>query len=239
MPAYSHAATNAWRNKSCAPISLPFQIGSSSRGRGECALPLRCSGAKSCRAVWARANGPKVIVREDAGIVPVSKVKLNGVSTYGIGRLRLRLWLEHRQRRRRCKGRVAPGEVFFLRAFVIAGRARTLVAQVRKVVMRVMAIRPSNVEASARRNVNLDVGWFLALVDGSRHENRVNSSNHRLSSTGYRQPRRKETADSPSGPSQRRIRLREYATGSPGSGRCPWAADLLRDGKTVRKQRLS
>ena len=67
---------------------------------------------------------------------------------------------------------------FFLDAFVIAGRARTVVSEVDKIEMARVTVGPSDVHTRAAAHVNLHAGRLASRVDGKRHEKKfyVNKS---------------------------------------------------------------
>jgi len=111
-----------------------------------------------------------MLVGEDASVVTIGEVKLDGVSTDSVGRLGCGLGLKHREGRRGCKGGRRTGQRFFLGALVVAGGAGALVAKIGKIVVGVMAVRPGDVESGARRDVDFDVGGLLAIVDRDGHE---------------------------------------------------------------------
>jgi len=91
-----------------------------------------------------------MIVGIDAGGMTVRKRNLDGVVAHLRGGSRSRLGLEHRQRwRRRECGRSFRQQVF-LAAFVVAGGARTVVAQIKEIEVGSVAVRPSDIYARIR-----------------------------------------------------------------------------------------
>src|SRR6267154_3059663 len=84
-------------------------------------------------AFGAGADGTEMIVGIDAGRVAVGERDLDSVVPYLCGGGGAGLGLEHRKRRRRYEGRRGFRQRSFLVAFVIAGGARTVVAQVDEV----------------------------------------------------------------------------------------------------------
>ena len=110
-----------------------------------------------------------MIVGVDARGVAIRKSDLNRVIPYLRSGLSARLGLEHGQRRRRCHSRGEGFESFFLAALVVAGRAGTLVAQIRKIVMAGVAVSPGDVYTGAARYVNFDASWLFSQVERSGH----------------------------------------------------------------------
>jgi len=110
-----------------------------------------------------------MIVGVDARGVAIRKSDLNRVIPYLRSGLSARLGLEHGQRRRRCHSRGEGFESFFLATLVVAGRAGTLVAQIRKIVMAGVAVSPGDVYTGAARYVNFDASWLFSQVERSGH----------------------------------------------------------------------
>ena len=105
----------------------------------------------------------------DAGGMAVGKGKLYRILPDRRGRLRARLGLEHRQRRGRCKRRRSLRWRLFLDALVVAGRARTVFSQIRKIKMTGVAVGPGDIHTRAGSDMNLHAGGFAALIDGNGH----------------------------------------------------------------------
>src|SRR5260370_33675565 len=110
-----------------------------------------------------------MIVRVDASRVAVRKIELYRVLPDRRCGLRTRLGLEHGQQRRRRKSRRSFTERFFFEAFVVARRARTILAQIRKIEMAGVTVNPGNVHTRAAAYMNLHAGGLAALVDRQRH----------------------------------------------------------------------
>lgn len=98
----------------------------------------------------------------------IVEADLDGVVPYLRGGLRARLRLVHGQERR--GGKIHGGEGFLLGAFIVAGRAGTMVAEKRKIEVAGMAVRPGDVDTRARFHVHFYGSWLLALIDGCGHE---------------------------------------------------------------------
>src|SRR5437879_1740479 len=111
-------------------------------GRAEFLLALR-----------ARAQGAQVIVAVNAGAVAVAVADLDGVIPHGCRRLGARARLENWQRRRR-RGNGRRECLLFL-SLVVAGGAGAVFAQIRKIIVARVAVRPGDVHACPARNVNL------------------------------------------------------------------------------------
>ncbi len=116
---------------------------------------------KSCGALGARADGAEVFVAEDAGIVAVVEIYLNGVIADLAGGLGANFGLVHGQNRR-GNGRGFPSGMLlvvlpFPFALFVAGSAGTFVAEVRKIVMTSVIVGPGDVHARSGRYVNLNV----------------------------------------------------------------------------------
>src|SRR5690349_23553416 len=110
-----------------------------------------------------------MVVRVDARGVAVGKRDLNGVIPHLRGSFGTRLGLEHGQRRRRRHSLRERLESFFLSAFVVAGSAGALVAQVCEIVMAGVAVGPGDVHTGAARNVNFHASGLFSRVEGSWH----------------------------------------------------------------------
>jgi hypothetical protein len=123
--------------------------------------------AKGFGAFGAGADAAEVVVAEDSGGVAIGEGDLDGVITDCGGGLRARLGFEHWQGC--CGGRPSGGESGFSDAFVVAGGAGTLFAEIGKIVMTGMAVGPGDVDAGAGRYVDLYGGGFFAGVDGDGH----------------------------------------------------------------------
>jgi hypothetical protein len=131
--------------------------------RNELQILLR---AKRCRALRAGTDHAQLFVAVNPGVVPVGEVNLNRVVPYRRSGLRLRFGFEHRQKRR-TRGHRHPRRSgssfafgfpsFGLRFFlprVIACGTRAGIAQVRKVIVARMPVRPGNIHTRAARDVN-------------------------------------------------------------------------------------
>lgn len=100
-----------------------------------------------------------MVVTEDAGIMAVVEVDLHRVVAHLRGRLRAYSRLEHRQRRRRnhCRWRFRTRMLLmFLVAFFVTRSAGTFFAQIRKLVVADVVVRPGDIDAGAGRHMNLD-----------------------------------------------------------------------------------
>src|SRR5580693_3220077 len=100
----------------------------------------------------------------------VGEIYFYGVMADSLRSFRARLRLEHRQDAgwnwSRCSRRRWNFGGFF-RALVTARGARTVLAQINKIVMAGMAVRPCNVHTRACGHVNFHVGWLLTGVEWS------------------------------------------------------------------------
>jgi hypothetical protein len=119
-------------------------------------------------ASGAGADGPQMVVAVDASGVAIGKGDLDGViadrgSCFGAG-----LGLEHRQ----CGGGswACGREGMFFLAFVVAGGARALIAEVGEIEVAGVAVGPGNVHAGTRGDVDFYGGGFTARVDGDGHK---------------------------------------------------------------------
>jgi hypothetical protein len=108
-----------------------------------------------------------MVVAVDTGGMAVGKGELDGVVAYRVGGFRGGLRLEHGEGG--GGGWAGCGEGDFLFAFVVASSARALVAKVGKVVVAGVAVRPSDIYAFARGDVDFHASGLFALVDGSGH----------------------------------------------------------------------
>jgi hypothetical protein len=110
-----------------------------------------------------------MVVGVDAGRMAVGERDLDGVVPYlGCGGGSC-FWLEHRKNRGRGKGRRSFGERFFLGAFVVAGGAGAVVAEIGKVEMRDMAVGPGDVYAGVCGDVDFDARGFTAGMERNGH----------------------------------------------------------------------
>jgi len=117
----------------------------------------------------AGTDRAKVLVGIDACWVAIRKWNLNGVLADRRRRLRAGLRLEHRQRGWRSKRGRRFSKRFFLDAFVVAGSARTVLAQVGKIEMARVPIGPHNIDARATADVNFYACGYPSLVNGQWH----------------------------------------------------------------------
>src|ERR1700757_2148933 len=104
-----------------------------------------------------------MIVGIDASGVTVRKRKLYRVLPYWGCGLRAGLGLEHRQCGRRPKSGGSFAERFFFNAFVVACRARAVLAKVSEIEMAGVAVGPGNVHTRAAAYVNFHAGGLAAL----------------------------------------------------------------------------
>src|SRR6202022_2918176 len=109
----------------------------------------------------------------DAGGMSVCKFDLNGVTADGRGPPGGHSGFKHRQDRRRLArtGGRSHARLFF--AFVIARRARTLLPQVREVVVARVAVGPDDIDALAGRHLHLDLNRFFPRIEWNRHWNSI------------------------------------------------------------------
>lgn len=137
---------------------------------------IQRSCAKFVGASFAGTNFAQMLKAENSGRMAVGEIDLEGIATHRGSRASRNFRLVHGQNcRGKCAGKLAnrgcpllAGFGFF-RAFIIAQRAGTLVAKVRKVIVARVAIGPLDVHARARRDVHLDLGRFLSRVQWNRH----------------------------------------------------------------------
>jgi hypothetical protein len=127
--------------------------------------------AEGFGAFGAGAISAEIVVAEDTGGMAVVETNLDGVVPYLRCGLCAGFWLVHGEQRR---GRETHGgHVVFLGALVVARGAGAKVAEVGKVVVAGMAIRPGDIDAGAGLYVNFDAGGLFALIDGCGHGGRV------------------------------------------------------------------
>ena len=110
-----------------------------------------------------------MIVGVDASGVTVGKRKLYRVLPYWGCGLRAGLGLEHGQRGRRSEGGGGFAERFFFDAFIVAGRAGAILAQICKIEMAGVTVGPGNIHTCTTADVNFHAGGLAALVDGNGH----------------------------------------------------------------------
>jgi hypothetical protein len=128
--------------------------------------------AKFARTFGARTHRAEILERVNSGTMSVGEIYFYGVVAYSLRGFRARLRLKHRQHARRNRPRSSRGRWNFggfFRALVTACGARTVLAQINKIVMAGMAVRPCNVHTRACGHVNFHVGWLLTGVEWSGH----------------------------------------------------------------------
>ena len=108
-----------------------------------------------------------MVVAVDTRGMAVGKGELDGVVAHRVGGFRGGLRLEHGEGG--GGGWAGCREGDFLFALVVASSARAFVAKVGKVVVAGVAVRPSDIYASARGDVDFHASGLFALVDGSGH----------------------------------------------------------------------
>jgi hypothetical protein len=131
----------------------------SNRGR-----TAECGGASR-----AGTDAAELVVAVDASGVTVVEGELDGVVPHRGGRARFYLWFEHGQ----CSGGLwsGTGEILFLFAFVLAGRAGAFVTKVGELVMARVAVGPGNIDTRTGAHVNFHGSGLSARIDGHRHRN--------------------------------------------------------------------
>ena len=97
-----------------------------------------------------------MFVAEDAGIVAIVEIDLNGVIADLRGGLGANFGFEHGQGRRRNGSRFCRAVLLFLVALLVAGGAGTFFAEVSKFVMAGVIVGPGDVYAGAARYVNFN-----------------------------------------------------------------------------------
>jgi hypothetical protein len=102
----------------------------------------------------------------------IGKIYFYGVMADGLRGFCARLWLVHWQNagwnRARRAGRGGNFRGLFC-ALIAACGAGTILAQINKIVMAGVIVRPDDVHTFASGDVNFHVGGFLAGVEWSRH----------------------------------------------------------------------
>lgn len=118
-------------------------------------------------ALVAGALLAEVVVAEDAGGVAIVEIDLDGVVADLRGGIGAGLWLVHGEKRGSRK--IQGGQIFFFGAFIVAGGARAIVAEIREVEVAGVAVGPGDVDTSAGFHVDFDSDGFFALVEGCGH----------------------------------------------------------------------
>src|SRR5882724_2988905 len=163
-----HFAGAKWKEKAAAR-SVRNDCVAGAAAKSKKTEALGGGGAEGGGAVWAGADGAKVVVGVQAGVVAVGEVELDGVGADLVGGLGFGFGLEHGERVGRSEGRGSADEGVFFGAFVVAGGAGAFFAEVGEIVVGLVAVSPSDVESGAGGDVDLDGGGFLAEVSGDRH----------------------------------------------------------------------
>jgi hypothetical protein len=127
------------------------------------------SPAVLARAGFAGADRPQVIEAVDACGVSVIEFDLKRIVADRVRGARPGLWFEHRQSRRVPSAAGALGKIFFLVPLVVAHRAGALFAEICKIVMADVAVRPGNIHARPRRYVNFHAGGLSSRIQRNRH----------------------------------------------------------------------
>jgi hypothetical protein len=128
-----------------------------------------CVGTRGTKLTSAHFTGTdfaKMVEAEDSRRVAVRKYDLDRVVPYRAGGFGCDAGLEHRQQRHR---RSAFSGFHFLLPLVVAHRARAGIAQIGKVVMTNVGIRPGDVDPLAGRYVDLQACRFFPGVEWDRH----------------------------------------------------------------------
>ena len=100
-------------------------------------------------ALLARAPIAQKLPGINPQLVVIVEMKLDRVLAYAVRRGRSDGWLEHRQGPRRKLGRL-PRLPMRLGPLFIAQRARASIAQVRKGIVRLMAVLPLDIQTRTR-----------------------------------------------------------------------------------------
>src|SRR3989475_3475689 len=159
MDVYTWGMPFAHQGLTVAP--RPIHSGSGAqllRGRAELQL-----------AAVTRADGAQVVVAVDAGGVAVGEIDLNGVVAYRRGGLGLGLGLEHGQHGACRSCAFGAGQGGFFLAVVVTQSAGAVVAQIDKIVVARVGLRPGGIHPSAAPDVDLYAARFFPRVDGKWH----------------------------------------------------------------------
>lgn len=130
------------------------------------------SAAEFACAEFAGAHGTEIIEAVNSRGMSVREIYFYGVVSDGLSAARAGFWFVHRQNAGRhwCRSSCRRWNFGrFFRALISACGARTIFAQINKIVVAGVAVRPDNVHTRAGGDVNLHVGGFLTRIEWSGH----------------------------------------------------------------------